>query len=108
MNEPCIYCGERSLLLCDFHLGFTDPDGDGLYREDGQHALLRCDAPLCIVHAVQQGTIHASGKGGFTDSIDHCIGHVGEDFFRPITTEAAQAFRYRHRCSANPLRLVTT
>lgn len=105
MNEPCIYCGERSVLLCDFLLGFTDPDGDGLYSWEG-HAMLRCDAPLCLVHATQKARIHASGKGGFTDSIDHCIGHEGDDYMRPITVDQAQALRYRHRCGAMPLRLV--
>jgi len=50
--------------------------------------------------------IHASGKNGFTDTIDHCIGHDDEDNMRPITTEQAQAMRYRHRCGAIPLRLV--
>ena len=107
MNEPCIYCGERSVLYCDFLLGFTDPDGDGLFSFEGEHVLLRCDAPLCLVHATRMGRIHASGKGGFTDTIDHCIGHGGDDDrMRSITADEAQAVRYRHRCCATPLRLV--
>ncbi|RYG56721.1 MAG: hypothetical protein EON56_03660 [Alphaproteobacteria bacterium] len=108
MSEHCIYCGERSVLLCDWLLGFTDPDGDGLYSLKGGHAMLRCDAPLCLVHAKQQAVLHVSGKHGFTDTIDHCVGHDGEDQMRAITTEQAQAFRYRHRCGAVPLRLLPT
>ena len=108
MNEPCIYCGERSVVLCDFLLGFTDPDGDGLFSfKGGKHAMLRCDAPLCLVHSTERSMLHVSGKQGFTDTVDHCIGHEGGDCFRPITVEAAQGIRYRHRCGAIPLRLVT-
>lgn len=106
MNEPCIYCGERSVLLCDFLLGFTDPDGDGLYSSKDGSAMLRCDAPLCLAHAANKGAISASGRQGFYDTIDHCIGHDGDGDMRPITPEQAQALRYRNRCGAVPLRLV--
>lgn len=106
MNEVCIYCGQPSVLLCDFVLGFTDPDGDGLFSFSGGHSLLRCDAPLCPAHADQKAVIHASGKKGFTDTVDHCIGHQDGESFAPITTEKAHSARYRHRCGAVPLRLV--
>jgi hypothetical protein len=35
-----------------------------------------CDRPLCPDHCVRVGTIFASGRGGFVDSVDRCPGHA--------------------------------
>jgi hypothetical protein len=105
--KVCIYCDAPAERWCDFVLGFTDPDGDGLFSLD-THEFVRCDAPLCVEHAVFQHNIHISGKNGCNESVDFCRGHdPQEDRWGSITEEDAQRFRYRHRCSAKgPLRLV--
>jgi hypothetical protein len=120
--DACIYCGAKAERWCDLVIGFTDPDGDGLFAMDDQHEILRCDAPLCEAHADHQGNIFFSGtpKVAGVESIDHCCGHRDEGWaqaidggwlrnperFDAISDEEASARRYRHRCSAKPLRLV--
>lgn len=112
MKDGCIYCAAKAVRWCDFIIGFTDPDGDGLFSAPswlggaaGQDSeLLRCDAPLCIEHTNARGWVHFKAPkpiGGF-ESIDWCKGHTEEEHMRPITRGDAEQVRYRHRCIARP------
>lgn len=107
-SEGCIYCGAIAARWCDFVIGFTDPDGDGLFSTADGSELVRCDAPLCDQHSAFQYNFHVSGQRGWNESVDFCHGHDPlEDCFAPITTEEAERVRYRNRCLARPLRLAT-
>jgi hypothetical protein len=109
-KASCIYCKAPAVRWCDFVLGFTDPDGDGLFSFDDGSEFVRCDAPLCAEHAVFQHNIHFSGKPplGGNESVDYCHTHNRyDDNMRPITEGEAEQARYRHRClAAGPLRAV--
>lgn len=109
-TQKCIYCGAKATRWCDLVLGFSDPDGDGLYSTEDGSELLRCDAPLCQDHAVEKGRVFFSGHPSIAgvETIDHCCGHAGDErHMRPITATDAQRMRYQHRCcAAGPLRLI--
>lgn len=49
-KAACIYCGARAVRWCDFIIGFEDTHADGLCHSG--ESILRCDAPLCLDHAV--------------------------------------------------------
>lgn len=109
--QACIYCRARAVRWCDLILGFTDPDGDGLFSFDDGSEFLRCDAPLCEAHAVFQHNLHFSGAwpAGGNESVDYCCGHedVELDRWRAMSEEEARGIRFRHQCIASgPLRLL--
>lgn len=74
-NEPCMFCGAPSTLLCDGYLGYPPKTENGLEFIDPYHPYT-CDAPLCSACAVQQGKVHICGWGKRAgcriETIDHC------------------------------------
>jgi hypothetical protein len=103
----CIYCGGKAERYCDFTLGFTDPDGDGLYNSDGLHTIEKCDAPLCMQHARYMGTFFASGKRGWSDTHDHCHTHPMDDWWAAASSSDIERWRIQHRYRAGGLRAVS-
>lgn len=95
-DSQCIYCGSAADLLCDFVIGFDDPDGDGLYSSL-DHEIFRCDAPLCRCHARSAGQIFFPAGLGGMDTIDHCHTHPAADLFRALGREDATRQRQAHR-----------
>lgn len=81
-SNECISCGGRSEWLCDFHLGWPiaghAKDGTPLTGTlpDGSPPLpFTCDAPLCNACRRYQYMFHASGRGGWSESVDYCPIH---------------------------------
>jgi hypothetical protein len=96
MSDPCIYCAAPSELLCDFVIGFEDPDCDGLYSSF-DHEIFRCDAPLCSKHARNEGRVFFPASMGGMDTIDHCHTHPRADLFRAVKRDEADRQRRSHR-----------
>jgi hypothetical protein len=103
-NAPCVICGRPSTHLCDYKIGA--PIG-GYVREgrvdqnrfravmDAKRPMFSCDAPLCEDHATNAGIIHASGKDGFTMTVDYCPIHAAVKHAKvlPISDDEAEKIR---------------
>ncbi len=121
-NHPvCPFCGSRAAtLLCDFligpkwsgelapfHMAVTLSDGRLESRPAGKHyrvidhddpEMFTCDRPICRECAKYTGMFHASGKAGFTDTIDLCphCAETREEFRErpsPVSKQEAEMIR---------------
>lgn len=108
MSDRCIYCGGNAERWCDLVIGFTDPDGDGLFSFADGSENLHCNAPLCIRHTSFQGNMFICGDAAYAgaDSVDYCVGHKAREVFEPMTQDEAERVRYKHKCKAAGLRRV--
>jgi len=103
-ESMCIACGHQAAtLLCDFVLGAAiagyirvGPITNNRFMavKSAKVPMFTCDAPLCEDCAVNKGHFHASGKDGFTESIDHCPLHADQvQKIMPLTSEEIEAKR---------------
>lgn len=104
MSDSCIACGSPATRLCDFKIGA--PIGGysrvGRIEDNRFHAVMSldrqmfsCDAPICDKCSTNKGMIHASGNGGFSETVDYCPCHAesGETKVMPMTDEEADKIK---------------
>lgn len=111
MSEKCFYCDAPGTKLCDFVLGWTI----GGYVRTGKVAdnqfyatccidgpMFTCDMSMCDEHSSYQGMFHASGKAGFSESIDYCPEHIGHKDHKapPMLEDEAATLRRAVRAAA--------
>lgn len=99
-NQPCIFCGAPSTLLCDGHLGYPpgrdEPDCISPFEP------YTCDAPMCRECATLKATMHICRrrKGCIQETVDHCPACVANlpEYNRRIihSPEQAQTIRAAH------------
>ena len=73
-NEPCIFCGAPSTLLCDGHLGYPPHKSEPEFISPFEP--YTCDAPMCSGCATNAGCYHicirGHKRGCIQDTTDYC------------------------------------